>query len=48
MFISLIDSKIDKSDLEPQRKLRLSVLDWEKFERCLIMKDVGLHLQEEL
>lgn len=48
MFISLIGPKIDKSDLEPQGKLRLPMLDWEKFKRCLIMKEVRLHLQEGL
>lgn len=48
MFISLIAPQIDKNDLEPHRKLRLPLLDWEKFERCLIMKEVRLHLQEEL
>jgi len=31
MFISLIGPKINGSDLETQGKLRLSLLDWEKF-----------------
>lgn len=46
MFISLTGPKIDKSDLETQGKLRLSVLDWEKISRCLIMKELRLHFQE--